>query len=290
MSSDLTGALKIDDPAARELPAMQSAWPAWTLAVLALLTFFFQIARGTADDVDGLRGLTLSVASLQDGQWWTLVTHTVVQSGFLGHLAAMAVFVSMGLSTLAARDKDWMGGWRMLAVFVLTSGGAALVHFLSGRQEPLTGMWQGLAGLAGFYLVSGRWPRPAMDAKRAESGKGDRWEPARGLLSGWVVLCLTTGNVLNNHPVFRDGSLLVTIGLGGVVVALTVGRWGSRAAVQLVTGLMLCIYMLIGALFLVRMLQAAPPNFWIAPLGAAMVGLALGLIDRGWMTSAADRH
>lgn len=288
MSFDPTEALTIDDPVARELPAMRAAWPAWTLAAVALLTFFLQIARGTADDVDGLRGLTLSAESLRGGQWWTLVTHTVVQSGLFGHIAAMAVFVGMGLSTLISRDKDWMGGWRMLAVFALTSAGAALVHFLSGRQEPLTGVWQGVAGLAGFYLASGRWPRPKIAAGRGSTGKADRWEPARGLLSGWVLLCLTIGNRLSDLPVFRDEAALLGVGIGGVALALVVGRWGSRTAVKLATALMMCIYALAAALLVVTMVQAAPPNFWVAPLGAAIVGVALGVIDRGWASSDAD--
>ncbi|MDP2261071.1 MAG: hypothetical protein Q8J89_15295 [Caulobacter sp.] len=288
MSSDLTDRLKIDDPAARELPAMRAAWPAWTLAILALLTFFLQIARGSPDDLDGLRGLTLSAASLEQGQWWTLATHAVVQAGAFGHIAAIALFVGMGLSTLAARDKDWMGGWRMLAVFVLTSAAAALVHFLSGRTEPLTGMWQGVAGLAGFYLASGRWPRPVASWD-SETGKGGQWERARGLVWNWVALCLTAGNMLDDHPFVRDNPLALAISLGVVgVVALVVGRWGSSAAVKLVAGLMLCAWMLVGSLFLVAMVQAAQPNFWIAPFSAVMTGVVLGVIERGWSTRDDD--
>ena len=284
MSSDLTGGLKIDDPAARELPAMRAAWPAWTLAILSLLTFFLQIARGSPDDLDGLRGLTLSAASLEQGQWWTLVTHAFVQSGAFGHIAAMALFVGMGLWTFAARDRDWMGGWRMLAVFALTSAAAATVHFLSGRTEPLTGLWQGVAGLAGFYVASGRWPRPVA-SWGGESRKGGRWARAQGLVWGWGVLCFSASNLLDDHPVVRDNPLGVAISLGCVgVVALLVGRWGSGAAVKLVAGLMLCAWMLIVSLFVVAMLQAVPSNFWIAPLVAAMTGLALGVIERGWST------
>lgn len=287
MSSDLTGGLKIDDPAARELPAMRAAWPAWTLAILSLLTFFLQIARGSPDDLDGLRGLTLSAASLEQGQWWTLATHAFVQSGAFGHIAAMGLFVGMGLWTLAARDKDWMGGWRMLAVFALTSAAAALVHFLSGRTEPLTGLWQGVAGLAGFYLASGRWPRPVASWD-GETRKGGRWERARGLVWGWAVICFSADNLLADYPAFHETPLGLPIALGGVAVALLVGRWGSGAAVKLVAGLMLCAYVLVGSLFLVAMLQAASPGFWIAPLGAAMTGLALGVIERGWSTPDGD--
>lgn len=304
MSADLTGAPEQDDAIAREAPRMRAAWPAWVLLLVAGLAFFLQIARGTPEDVDGLRGLALSAAALERGEWWTLLTHAVVQRGFTGHLAGLAVLTGMGLITLAARDKDWMGGWRTIGVFALTSAAGVVTYFLSGSDEPLSGMWPGLLGLAGFYLTSGRMLRAAPPIN--ESYSRERKQVAGGALTGWVLLWLNvdTSNIgdLVSIPGVNGWVWLAVFG-GGIAAILIVHRWGTGKVMALLTAGLSCAYAMFVALWVISMargLLSVPGEALVdlgtallgtaaSLLGAGAIGLALGAIERGWTRLVAVR-
>jgi len=280
-----------EDQLAFELPRAKAAWPAWVLAAALLVLGAVQMATVAAGQS---QGLSLSMAALQRGQWWTGLTQMFVQHTGFTQIIAIGLVVALGVATLGARDPHWMGGWRTLAVYVACGLAAAAVHLLSGSPGALAGVWPALLGLGAFYFTSGRSeglqrpPDIGIDEGRAGPDRD-----ASGTALQWFLMCVLIGST----DVFEHAESLVqlqltwpidlAIAIGGAVIAYVIERWAPKPVRLLTHAAFFLVYVLVGLLMLSSFLRTAvlPWEGWVA--GIAM-GVVLGGVERALRLPGSD--
>lgn len=148
----------VDDRPGDAATLLRAGWPALLLFVISLVAMFWQFTRMVAGDAsEGLDLAGLSRAALAEGRWWTPLSHIFVYPGPLGRTLATLVFGVIAGRALYRRDPDWLGGWRMLAVFLACGLAAGAAQILLHPQGVISGAWAGLLGLAVFAARTSRF-------------------------------------------------------------------------------------------------------------------------------------
>lgn len=267
---------------------MKHGWPAILLFAVILAGALVQAQWATAADPE-ISWAALSSAALAEGRWWTVLSHMVIQKGFLPQTVSLFLLFLAAMTVVNVTDRDWMGGWRMPVVFLVCSLAGAGVHILSGSDDILFGVWPGLLGLMAFYLVSDRGAglRPAVrdDGRAKPTEDLARLKEALGLAVNvaWFPLLLTISPAENSGPLFALGwqtTLLVAVASG--VLVFVVELFGHRVLRRLLRICLSAVVVVLGtALFLgLTQVQTLP---WGALIGATVAGALTGSLDRqGW--------
>lgn len=181
-----------------------SYWPPVTLACLAALVavFGWQLASGAFDSQNALIDAGALVRNrVIEGEWWRLLTATVLHGG-AEHLFGNCV----ALYVLGLACEHALGGWRLLALYVASGLAGSFASVLSG-PGPSVGASGAICGLMGAAVVVLFRYRHVYHVRNKEIGL---------VLAGWAAYTIFIGAItpmIDNWAHF--GGLF-----GGAVVAL----------------------------------------------------------------------
>ncbi len=259
---------------------LRHGWPALLIFTALAWGYLVQPVGLDGEIEQTLHGL--SREALAEGRWSVLVSHVFVSPGIMGGIVAGFVTFGAVLTTPMLRNPDWMGGWRLLAVFAISAAAAGAAHLLSGAPTPLLGPWPALAAVALWTAIAGRGPRIREPDEQPAHRRSD-FEEAFNLVLPFLFLLIIGSNEIRETaalllPGFKLPLWTAAVALAGVgVVGFFASRFGGEIGRRVVAGML-------GLLWLGLVISLAARY---APQASAIVAAATGLPWASWAAALA---
>jgi membrane associated rhomboid family serine protease len=185
--------------------------------LIIIATVIVSLTASTADGQDLLQALWLDKAAVAAGEWWRLVTVTLVHAPI--DVNPLHLVFNMYALYLVGPIVERIYGWKLLGLmYVLCAIAGSVGSFLFGGLGPSVGASGAIFGLFGVVLAATRIHDPVLDRRgralvgqigtlivinlvfgfssTAVGGNIDNAAHVGGLLAGlWLGLVLVPGNV-----------------------------------------------------------------------------------------------
>lgn len=271
---------------------LRYGWPALLIFLgLAWGMIFLSVGAEAGGDA---AAYGLSSEALAQGRWIVVLGHVFLPSSLMmGTVLCLATFIA-GATAPALRDPDWMGGWRLPAVFAAAVAAADCVHLLTARTPLLLGPWPAILAVIVWLTLAGRHPRTdrtnaaAAEPASVEAGLQSALEISIGL----VFLMSELRDVDHGWRIETPGWLSAVVIPAGGLLAYGATRLGGKIGRRLcrIVFVALWLAVIVGWIVrsgpLVREIEASALTLpWATWMAALAVGLAAGLTE-AWSTRA----
>lgn len=231
----------------------------------------------------------LSAEALAQGRWIVVFSHVFLPPDLMVGMVLCAVAFIAGLTTPALRDPDWMGGWRLLAVFALAVVAVDIVHFLVAPTPMLQGPWPAMLAVIVWLILAGRLPKaPRRGVGEAEPSPNEvALGSALQIAFALIFLMQALQQGYDGWRVDPSPGLAAAVSVGGGLLAYGASRFGGRIGRRLSDAAFVVLWSIVLGDWVVRMwprlgelaagAQALRWETWIAALA---VGAAAGLLER----------
>ncbi len=242
---------------------MGQARPYATVTVLALIGLVAWKVTGFVPTESSLEGVWFSKATMQQGEWYRLITSIFAHGGIL-HLA----FNAIAIASLAGLERQ-LGTLKYSLVFLASGVGGNLAHALTSTT-PAVGASGAIFGLLGVLLALAPWTRLSLF-----------WipVPAVVLLPGYAAIVLLLPGLQALAPIAHFAHL------GGLVVGVaaavaidpprSVEHLGYAGLAFLAVGIMVVNVRTVGLTALVDAIEQGGLAALIGKAWPALVGLAV---------------
>lgn len=271
---------------------LRYGWPA--LLIFLGLAWGMIILSVGAEAGGDPAAYALSSEALAQGRWIVVLGHVFLPSSLMvGTVLCLVTFIG-GMTAPALRDRDWMGGWRLPAVFAGAVAAADCVHLLTARTPLMLGPWPAILAVIVWLTLAGRRPRTdrtnaaAADPASVEAGL----QSALQISIGLVFLMSELRDVGPGWRIETPGWLIAVVIPGGGLLAYGATRFGGKFGRRLCLLVFVALWLAVIAGWivqsgpLVREIQAGARVLpWATWMAALAVGVAAGLAE-AWSTLA----